>query len=58
MPDSVPLESTGKAKDLLRMKLLKGDLHSVIPVKGDLCNTLVYLLEEAIFSVIPVKTGI
>jgi hypothetical protein len=37
------------------MKLLKGDLHSVIPVKGDLCNTLVYLLEEAIFSVIPVK---
>ena len=28
------------------------------PVCRDLCITPVYLLEEAIFSVIPVKTGI
>ncbi len=28
---------------------------SVIPVEADLCKTLVYLLVEAIFSVIPVK---
>ena len=30
-------------------------LSSPIPVQGDLCVTSVYLLEEAIFSVIPVK---
>ena len=33
-------------------------LYSTIPAQGDLCITPVYLLEEAIFSVIPVKTGI
>ena len=30
-------------------------LFTPIPAQGDLCETQVYLLEEAIFSVIPVK---
>ena len=32
----------------------KAPFH-IIPAKGDFCKTPVYLLEEAIFSVIPVK---